>query len=1512
MIKQSTMTNCNLHLLKSLLTFFILLFFLNVYSQTWTGITSQDWHTASNWDNNLVPGAADEVIIPNVLNFDPVITGTASCLSLIVELSGTLVVEVGAMLTIDGSLGHAAIIEGTLTNKGTMNIGLIQGFEENGLNNSGEVLNEGTINIGKTNIQDFYCLANINVFTNAASGLIEIIQSDGGGLLNTSGETPAGPKTGNFNNNGIINIGKNNTISQRGLNNIFANFHNNSGGTLCIDNANSVGLESLGTFNNGGIITIGANGPIGAEGIKFDFEFNNLTCGSIYLFKEFANGFFGAFQNNGLFSINTTETSTPGNFINDGILEDVIGIFPLGPVTNNDVIVRPLGGLFCEEFTPALIIGGANSFTIGAQWFKEMALLNVGGNYTSGTNTFLQTTFGAGSHTAYFKATDNDNNCDFTVKIGLNLEIDASDPMVNCKSATIEVDANGNATLAVNDVFDSASDNCATEAELLASGSLSESSFDCNDINNNLSVTLIVNDGNGNSGNCNAAVTVEDNLAPSFTAPNDITIFMDSNCTYDRSVIATGDVTDESDNCSMGLNATFTDSDNLNSCNSTGTITRTWSLSDDENNTATSQSQTITVIDNIAPSFTAPNDITIFMNSNCTFDRSVSTTGDVTDESDNCSMGLNATFTDSDNLNSCNGTGTITRTWSLSDDCNNSAANQTQTITVVDNIAPSFTAPNDITIYMDSGCNFDRNVNATGDVTDESENCSMVLNATFTDSDNLNSCNGTGTITRTWSLIDDCNNSAANQTQTITVVDNIAPSFTAPNDITIYMDSGCNFDRSVSATGDVTDESDNCSMGLNATFTDTDNLNSCNGTGTIVRTWSLSDDCNNSAANQTQTITVVDNIAPSFTAPNDITIFMDSNCTYDRSISATGDVTDESDNCSMGLNATFTDTDNLNSCNGTGTIMRTWSLSDDCNNSAANQTQIITVVDNITPSFTVPNDITIFMNANCTFDRNVSATGDVTDESDNCSTGLNATYSDFDNLTGNNGMGTIERTWSLSDDCNNSAAGQTQIITVVDNFKPTPFCQDLNVELDSSGLGSINSIQVDNGSFDNCSNVSLSLDMEDFNCNHTGENTVTLTVTDDFGNFDVCTAKITVEDNTKPSLSCSNVPSPINTEPGECSVYLNFPVPTANDNCEVSELLAKIQDANTNATIVNWTIDPDGQLPPGDYKIKWRAKDPTGNKRTCTKNFSIMDNEAPVARCVPSLFVQLVNGQANISVSDIDDGSTDNCGIQNLTFVLNQSLFGCENRGPGTAVLTVTDTNGNQDECTTDLTIQGTTLSITDISQNEGTAGAPYTFYFFKIERASNDCFLTIDYQTEDGTATLDDNDYVSLNGTHYFIQGGTLIRYTIVRVIKDANYESDEVFQVKLSNATPGVIFSDDTGEGHIINDDGAQAFGNEIVDGVEEAQFYNNLNPEVKEGLSIYPSLTNGELNIKAPSDWLKDGSLQTEIYDQSARKIISFPLEYKQISIDASALPGGTYQVVVYLKDGNIAIQRFVKQT
>lgn len=99
-------------------------------------------------------------------------------------------------------------------------------------------------------------------------------------------------------------------------------------------------------------------------------------------------------------------------------------------------------------------------------------------------------------------------------------------------------------------------------------------------------------------------------------------------------------------------------------------------------------------------------------------------------------------------------------------------------------------------------------------------------------------------------------------------------------------------------------------------------------------------------------------------------------------------------------------------------------------------------------------------------------------------------------------------------------------ITVEDSESPIALIQDLTIQLANSGSISITPQMVDNGSSDNCTsaeNLILSLDKTDFDTEDLGENTVTLTVSDQNGNTATETSVVTItspiEDRTVSTVS---------------------------------------------------------------------------------------------------------------------------------------------------------------------------------------------------------------------------------------------------------------------------------------------------------------------------------------------------------------------------------------------------------
>ncbi len=139
-----------------------------------------------------------------------------------------------------------------------------------------------------------------------------------------------------------------------------------------------------------------------------------------------------------------------------------------------------------------------------------------------------------------------------------------------------------------------------------------------------------------------------------------------------------------------------------------------------------------------------------------------------------------------------------------------------------------------------------------------------------------------------------------------------------------------------------------------------------------------------------------------------------------------------------------------------------------------------------------------------------------------------------------------------------------------------------------------------------------------------------------------------------------------------------------------------------------------------------------------------------------------------------------------------------------TFTLKVTDSGGLMDTKPFMVTVnpQPTpSISITDVTANEGNAGT--TAFTFKVNLSmANTCrIITVQYATADGTATLADNDYQTNAGTLTFNPGETQ-KMVMVLVNGDLNVEPNETFFVNLSNPVNATI-ADNQGQGTITNDD-------------------------------------------------------------------------------------------------------------
>ncbi|MEM7161618.1 MAG: Calx-beta domain-containing protein [Bacteroidota bacterium] len=285
------------------------------------------------------------------------------------------------------------------------------------------------------------------------------------------------------------------------------------------------------------------------------------------------------------------------------------------------------------------------------------------------------------------------------------------------------------------------------------------------------------------------------------------------------------------------------------------------------------------------------------------------------------------------------------------------------------------------------------------------------------------------------------------------------------------------------------------------------------------------------------------------------------------------------------------------------------------------------------------------------------------------------------------------------EDNNSNTSTCTATVTVEDNVDPVATCQNITVQLDATGNATITTGDINNGSNDACGIASLSLDDTAFDCTEVGANTVTLTVEDNNSNTSTCSATVTVEDNVDPVATCQNITVQLDAT-GNATITTGDINNGSSDACGIASL-------SLNETAFDCTEV-------GANTVTLTVEDNNSNTSTCTATVTVEDNVDPVATC-QNITVQLdATGNASITTGDINNGSSDACGIASLS--LNETAFDCTEVGANTVTLTVEDNNSNTSTCTATVTVEDNVdpqiscSSNITVNNDIGICGAVVTF----------------------------------------------------------------------------------------------------------------------------------------------------------------------------------------------------------
>ena len=849
----------------------------------------------------------------------------------------------------------------------------------------------------------------------------------------------------------------------------------------------------------------------------------------------------------------------------------------------------------------------------------------------------------------------NSSTCTSTVTV-----LDTVPPVVACQNITIYLDGNGQATITEADVNAGAGDNCG----LILSIEIDSSEFDCDNIGDN-DVTLTISDVENNVSSCIAVVTVLDSIAP-VAICQDITVQLDASGNV---FITPADIDNgSSDNCDIDtMTIDLSDFD----CSLVGDNTVTLMVTDGSGNSTTC-SATVTVEDTLAPNLECK-DIMVYLDD---AGNASITPEDLIDNLLVIDL-LTDIFAGETSLEVTDSNGAVVF-------AQNSLSSSTSysfevllgcgdhTFTIFDSFGDGICCAWGLGEYsvslggveLASGGAFGAseatnfNVGTCG----TSDNCDTVdfaLDITSFDCSNVG--DNPVIITAT-----DANGNSIICNATVTVEDTIAPAIIC-QDTTIYLD----------ANGEASIVADDLIVGgtISVTVNGSNNLGGLSGS-TDFEVNIISDaaiDFNWSYDMPATELPGFDNFGYLL---NGVYVQLTSDGIGDQSGSAsvsvtTGDVfgfrTATVDNdfgattgmvssFSPGFNGQFNSSNwfmTLNNSDDSAFISLSSSTVDACgidsisadvtdftcsdigdnsveitvvdvNGNTSSCTANVTVLDTIAP-------IVVCQNITLQLDANGQATLTANDvdggTTDNCALdSISIDISSFDCSD----IGLNDVTLTAVDSSGNTSSC-VAVVTVADTVPPIAVCQNITVYLDVVGNVSITASDVDGGSTDNCAIDSISVDEDSFDCSDVGPNNVTLTVVDSSGNSASCVAVVTVLDTIAPTAVCQDITVYLDGS-GQVTIAASDVDGGSGDACGIDSL--SIDENSFDCTDI------------GDNVVILTVTDSLGNSASCVAVVTVLDTVPPVAVCLDTTIYLDANGQISIAATDLDGGSSDNCGIE--------------------------------------------------------------------------------------------------------------------------------------------------------------------------------------------------------------------------------------------------------------------------
>lgn len=286
---------------------------------------------------------------------------------------------------------------------------------------------------------------------------------------------------------------------------------------------------------------------------------------------------------------------------------------------------------------------------------------------------------------------------------------------------------------------------------------------------------------------------------------------------------------------------------------------------------------------------------------------------------------------------------------------------------------------------------------------------------------------------------------------------------------------------------------------------------------------------------------------------------------------------------------------------------------------------------------------------------------------------------------------------------------------------------------------------------------------------------------------------ITVSD--VPQIEC---PSDITAESYDCSgKFVEVPnISIPNSECSENVVVMNDSPYATSGT------DASGIYPIGTTTVTFTADFGCWQKTMCSVDITVTDISTPTPYCMYGLAISLMpvdedndgipeDGMVQISASDFDKGSYDNCNPGPLTFSFSADvnditkIFTCEHVGRNDITMYVTDIDGNQSYCNTYINVQNNEANIPNCEDNDSfssVTGQITAHYGEAIKNVqlqaigTEHAFEIVETQVEEYVETVQDS-FVNNGGTTIYIVSIDTILVTKQDTIHANNYHFTKAY---------------------------------------------------------------------------------------------------------------------------------------